>query len=559
MNWYFIKQIKELKEQEKGYKLSKKGGDVSILLIFPNRYSLSLGNLGYLSVYKYFNDQKGILCERAYIPDEFPKNTSFPLYSIETQRPAIDFDIWAFSLSFEMDYFNVIRILNLEKVPIFSKDRDENYPLIMAGGIAISSNPEPLAEVFDLIFIGEAEDFIKEFSEYLILKKEKNWDKITFLEKVSSLEGVYIPRFSTPFYGNDGKILKYESLQRLPIKKRVSKNFSSLVSFSCITSPKSVFPNMVLLEGVRGCIHQCRFCLAGYFYRPFRRKDILTNMFEITKYFSDNVRIGLILPSIDKSIPWNDLKSFIEDNEILLSLSSLRLDQIDDNILEIITHSKQKTLTIAPETGSDRLRSVINKNFSNEDIINFVGKLKDFHIKNLKLYFMIGLPTETSKDLEEIYKLVDEISSILSKTHVSISISPFVPKPHTPFQWEKMQDVDYYITAYKYLSDKFSGKRNIKIEHEDVYSSLVQGLISRGDRRISIIWNYLYNSKKIYKNFKELIEFYLFRERDKDEFFPWNVIDIGVKKEYLWREREKAYQGKITHKCFEGCKACGVC
>ncbi|MGB9857685.1 MAG: radical SAM protein [Dictyoglomaceae bacterium] len=559
MNWDFKRKIKEILDKERGYKLSKRGGDISILLIFPNKYSLSLSNLGYLIIYKLFNDQKGILCERAFIPEDFPKNCDFPLYSIETQRPGKDFDVWAFSLSFELDYFNVIKILEKEKIPLYSKDRDENYPLIVAGGIAISSNPEPLAEIFDLIFIGEGEGFIKKFSELLINKKLNGWDKNKFLEESSTIKGVYIPRFSEPFYDEDGKILGYKSFQELPIKREININFFKNPIFSPIVSPLSFFSNMALLEGVRGCVHQCRFCLAGYFYRPSRKADISLAISEINKQFAENIRIGLILPSIDKSIPWNKVKEFLKEKEILISFSSLRLDQLDEEILEIILHSQQKTLTIAPETGSDRLRRVINKNFTNADILNFIYKLKDLPINTLKLYFMYGLPTETQEDIEGIIELIKKIRNILKRVQISVSLSCFIPKPHTPFQWEKMEREDYFKKIQEYIEKKLYKIDKIEIQKEDVFLSILQGILSRGDRRLNKMWNYKISLRKLIKTLSWEREIFLHRERDEDEFFPWDIIDIGVKKEYLWREREKAYQEKVTPPCFNGCKACGIC
>ncbi|MEN2984011.1 MAG: radical SAM protein [Dictyoglomaceae bacterium] len=557
MSWNFKKRIREILEKERGYKLSKRGGDVSVLLIFPNKYSLSLSNLGYLTIYKLFNEQKGILCERAFIPDDFPENSDFPLYSLESQRLGRDFDLWAFSLSFELDYFNVIKILESQKIPLFSNDRMENYPLIIAGGIAISSNPEPLADVFDLIFIGEGENFIEKFSEKLINKKIYNWSKKRFLEEVSEINGVYIPRFSTPVYDEDNKILGYKSMQKLPIKREINLNFSRNLVFSPIISPLSFFSNMVLLEGVRGCIYQCRFCLAGYFYRPSRKLDLKSAVLEIYKNFSFDFRIGLILPSIDKSISWKEIKEIIKENELLISFSSLRLDQLDDEILDILFQSKQKTLTLAPEVGTNRLRRVINKNFTNDDILNFFNKIRSFPFNTLKLYFMCGLPTETQEDIEEMIKLVKEIKSILRKKHVTISLSFFVPKPHTPFQWEKMFKEEYFEKQSRYIIKNL--KEIVNVQTEDIHLSLLQGLLSRGDRRIFKIFGYNISLKKLTRMLDWEKDFFLFREREKYEFFPWDIIDIGVKKEYLWKEREKAYRGEVTDPCFEGCKACGIC
>lgn len=564
MSWKIKKEIIEVTKKERGYSLRKKGGDVSILLIYPNSYPVGINNLGYIGIYEILNRHKGILCERAYIPPDW-KSKNFKLFSIESLRPSSEFDVLAFSISFELDFLNVVYILKNENIPLFSEERDDYYPLIIGGGIAVSANPEPLADIFDVLLIGEGEELVQEFSNFLIQKKEQSITKRKFFELIKDLEGVYIPNFARFDY-NGVKIEKIESIQKLPIKKRVYLNFSKDPMVSPFISENGVFSNMALCELVRGCKYQCRFCLAGFFYRPYRVSSI-DYIYEKLRRFYDHIpKIGLIVPAIDPSINIIDLKNFSKESEILFSFSSLRLEDITLDILELIKESGQKTLTIAPETGSDRLRKVLNKGFSNDDIFAFIENIKEYRIKTLKLYFMIGLPTETQSDIEGICKLVSDIRKINKSMELSVSISNFIPKPHTPFQWEEMKDLHYIKEKQTFLLKKLKEIRNVKIEVEDSFWSIWQGIISRGDRRLNILWKEIYSNKEIssrilksiLKDNNGLFNSYL-RLRDEDEIFPWDIIDTGIKKSYLLRERKLAYEEKLTSPCNERCKICGVC
>ncbi len=565
MNWKIKREIIDLLKQERGYKLKKKGGDINILLIYPNSYNVGINNLGYLGIYEILNRHKGILCERAYIPFDWKKRKNFSLYSIESFRPSLEFDVWAFSISFELDFFNVVYILKKENITLFSKDRDDLYPLIIGGGIGLSANPEPLADIFDILLIGEGEELVLEFADFLILKKEKSIKKKDFFELVKSLEGVYIPSFTKIFYLGD-KIEHIESTQSLPIKRRVYYNFPNDPMVSPIVSENAVFSNIALCELVRGCKYQCRFCLAGFFYRPYRISSIKNIYEKLKNFYSELPKLGLIVPAIDHSTGIKEIERSLEDGEFLLSLSSLRLEDINSDVLDLLVKSRQKTLTIAPETGSNRLRRVLNKGFENAHILRFVEMLKNYKIKTLKLYFMLGLPTESEEDVWEIYNLVNEIRKINKSIELSISISIFVPKPHTPFQWEEMKKEEYIIEKQRWLYRKIKEIKNTKIEMEDYFWSFWQGIFSRGDRRLNILWREIYESgeissgflKRILKKNKEFFENYL-RARAKSEIFPWEVVDNRVSREYLWDERERAYKGELTGPCSKNCKICGVC
>jgi len=412
LNWKLKKEILDVLNSEKGFKLSKKGGDVKLLFIYPSTYNVSINNLGYIGLYHIFNEQQGILCERAYIPIDWKKRKDFRVYSIEGFRELRDFDVLLFSVSFELDFFNIIYILNLEKIPLYSYERDDSYPLIIGGGIALSSNPEAISEIFDLILIGEGEDMVSELSEALILKKKNGWTKERFLNTVKDYEGFYIPKF-IKFTYNGKKIEKIWGDQKLPVRRRIYSNFSNNPMVSPITSNKGVFSDMALCELVRGCKYQCRFCLAGYFYRPYRVSS-LERIYEKVNWFykEDIPKLGFIVPAIDPSLSLINVKDYVVRGEILISFSSLRLEDITEDILDLIKSTNQKTITIAPEAGTDRLRKVLNKKFTNDDILNFSGKIKDYGIKTLKLYFMIGLPTETWEDIEGILDLIMNIRRI---------------------------------------------------------------------------------------------------------------------------------------------------
>lgn len=564
MIWELKKEIIDITKKERGYKLKKKGGDLNILLIYPNEYSVGINNLGYIGIYEILNRHKGILCERAYIPSDW-KRRKFNIYSMETFRPLSEFDVLAFSISFELDFFNVVYILKNENIPLFSEERDDSYPLIIGGGIALSANPEPLADIFDILLIGEGEELVLEISDLLIEKKEKLINKKRFFEIIKDIEGVYIPSF-TEFKYKGEKIERIESKQKIPIKKRIYFNFSADPMVAPLVSENAVFSNMALCELARGCKYQCRFCLAGFFYRPYRFSSMDHIYEKLSKFYEDIPKVGLIVPTIDPSINIKDLAKFSRDGEILFSFSSLRLEDITSEILELFVRFRQKTLTIAPETGSDRLRKVLNKSFTNNDLLSFVEDIKRFEIKTLKLYFMIGLPTEDQNDIESIFNLVKEIRRVNRELELSISISNFIPKPHTPFQWEEMKDLYYIKERQNWLLRKLKEIKRLKIETEDYFWSFWQGILSRGDRRLNILWKEIYKNKEIStkilkRALKENYEFFnnYLRSRDKDEIFPWSIIDTGVKRGYLWRERELAYEGKLTKPCNKECKVCGVC
>jgi len=567
LNWKLKKEIIEKLEKEKGYKVTKRGGDVNLLFIYPNEYSTSVNNLGYTGLYKLLNDQEGILCERAYIPSDWKRRENFKVYSMETFRSAKDFDVWLFSVSFELDFFNVIQILSMEKIPILSKERDDSFPIIIGGGIALSSNPEPISEVFDLVFIGEGEDFIEEMSLMLLTKRENNWDKKRFLIEAQNIEGVYVPSFLSAVYNKDGGIEKYMGSQKIPIKRRIYLNFPEDPMVSPIVTDEAAFSDMALCELVRGCKYQCRFCLAGYFYRPYRASSIDKVYKKVKELYEEQIpKLGFIVPTIDQSIKFKGIGSYLKSEEIIISFSSLRLEDITSDILDIIGLTNQKTVTIAPETGSDRLRRVLNKKFTNEDILNFVEILKDYPVNTIKLYFMLGLPTEEEEDIQKIVELITNIRKINKNIEISTSFSTFIPKVHTPFQWEKLAEKEYILETQKFLKKNLKEISKLKIEMKDYYWSLWQGILSRGDRRIGSLWNYIYKDglkKNVLQKFLEedswAKEVYLYKEKGSTEYLPWDIIDTGVKKEYLWKEREKAYRGEITLPCTQNCKMCGVC
>ncbi|ACI20000.1 radical SAM protein [Dictyoglomus thermophilum] len=550
MNWNIKKEIISLREKEKGFKLTKKGGDISILLIYPNKYSVSLNNLGYIGIYEIFNRCKGVICERAYIPEDWKKRKDFRVYSIESFKSPSEFDVLAFSVSFELDFLNVIYILKNENIPLFSYERDDSYPLIVGGGIALSANPESLADVFDILFIGEGEELVREFSDFLILKKEKGLTKREFFELLKDIEGIYIPSID----------------QKLPIKRRIYLNFENDPMVSPIISENAVFSNMALCELVRGCRYQCRFCLAGYFYRPYRSSSMEIINKKLRNFYDFMPRIGIIVPAVDPSLNLKDFVNNSDNEELVFSFSSLRLEDINQDLLDLIKRSGQKTVTIAPEAGTDRLRRVLNKGFTNEDILNFVDKLKGYGVQTLKLYFMLGLPTESGEDIEGIYSLIKEIRSLNPKLEITASFSTFIPKPHTPFQWESMKDKDYIVEKQRFLLKKLREIKKVKIEMEDYFWSFWQGVFSRGDRNLNTLWREVYENKeisvkilnKILRNNKDLLLGYL-KEKGRSDKLSWDVIDTGVKRDYLWRERERAYEGKLTMACSKNCKVCGVC
>ncbi len=556
MNRKLIQKSDYLLSKEKGTIFKDPGGKISICLVYPNVYHVAMSNLGYQGIYGLLNKRQDIVCERAFLPDDRDilehMRTETPVFSIESKRAIDRFDIIAFSVSFENDYPNILRILDISKIPLYSSERNAYHPLITAGGVCLTFNPEPLSPLFDIVFIGEAEESLNEFLDiYIPLKEDKN--RLNLKKKAMDIEGVYIPEFYDIEYGDDGTISERIARHGAPerIKRRYVKDFSSSVTTAIVT-PEAEFSDMYLIEAMRGCPWSCRFCLVGHIYSPPRRKDMETIIADIQRAkelsLSRNIekdggksttaqaapRIGLIGPSLTDYPHISDILCM---EGVEFSITSLRASSKSAELTDLLRG--YKSISIAPEAGTERLRRVINKKITEEDILLTSKHILDNGVENLRLYFMIGLPTETDQDIAGIVQLVKGVRELSDKGKVILSISAFVPKPFTPFQWHKMERPGVVKERLKFIKNGLKDVKNAKVFHDVPKYAYMQGLFSCGDRRIVKALEAMINKDDYTKACSDSgidIDFYIFRNRDLNETLAWDFIDSGYSKEKLWKE-----------------------
>lgn len=583
MSWQLYEKARGLLSEEIGTIKKAFGGKISIALCYPNTYQIGMSNLGFQKIYYLLNQYNDVLSERVFLPspeDELHfKKENIPLFSLESQTPVHNFDILAFSVTFESDYINILKILNLSHIPIRSKDRNERHPFLLMGGICATFNPEPLSDFIDMFFIGEGDEAIDEFVNalregYEFSGRKADGDSLNdFYLRLSAIDGIYIPSAYDVTYKSSGVIENVSYKDRFPqkVKRRWARDLNKAPTSSKIITSNTVFGDMFLIEVERGCGKHCRFCLAGYSYRPVRNYSAEVILKEVSEGLRYKKKIGLIGSAICDSPYIDEISDGISKVGGTISVSSLRLDRLSKKLIDLLSASGHRTATIAPEAGSERLRKVINKEMSDDEILDAVQFMASAGLTNFKLYFLIGLPTETDDDIDGIINLTKRIKhSILkiakSKGHlgnITLSVNPFIPKPFTPYQWERMEDTKSLNSKIKKIKSGLKGVSNINIIHELPKWAFVQALLSRGDRRIGEL---LYKCYELngdwFKTFRETNinpEFYVYRERDFDEILPWDHIDSGIRKEYLIKEAKKSREEKITPPCpDEGeCRRCG--
>lgn len=529
------KKISKIKN-EIGYKFH--GSGKKFALIYPNFYHVGMSNLGIHIIYELLNSRADISCERFFLPE----NEKIPLLSLETQTPLNKFKIIGFAISFEQDYFNVVKILNLSKIKVRSDERTKFDPIIIAGGPCATFNPEPLAKIFDAFVIGEGEVILPNLID--TINNFENLPREKLLEKISEVPGVYV-----------------STLQK-KVSRQWLKNLDDFPAHSTIITNDTEF-NMYLIEIARGCGRHCRFCMAGYAFRKPRNRGLEILKSEVEDAIKFQKKIGLMGAAISDYPQINELCKFILEKNLQMSVASFRADSVTFELVDALAKSGLKTLTIAPEVGSQKMCKIINKGITEENVFSTVELGLKAGIKNFKLYFMIGLPFENFSDVEEIANLTIRLKNFaVGANKITLSVNPFIPKPFTPFQWAKMADKKYLQNALKILREKLKTFRGIEIISESIKSAEVQGILSRGDRKISEIVAKSDTSKKFLQLLKENNideDFYLRRERNFDEIFAWDFLDLGFKKQYLIEEFKKAAEKKFTPPCFENCKRCGVC
>jgi len=570
MSWAIKQKCKEILSREDGYVKKLWGNSLNICLAYPNRYRTGMDSLGFQTVYSLLNQHPSVLCERVFLPDPgdegFFAPGSLSLFSLESQRPLRDFDIIAFSISFENDYPNILKILDMARINLLSHERNESDPIIIGGGICVTMNPEPLADFFDLFLIGEAEEILPEFlSNLLRTRKAKDAKKDNLLRLQKNVPGVYVPSLYNVSYRADGPIEKMVPIDAsLPrnIKKQWARDIQTFSTETVISSPDTDFGTMFLTEVSRGCSRSCRFCAAGYLYRPsrFRKRENLEK--SIRRGLETGGKIGLLGTAVSDHPELIDICRYILSRQGKIGAGSFRLDQLTSPLLELLKEGGIETLALAPEAGSQRLRDLIRKGIQDGDISRGAINLLENGFLHVRLYFMIGLPTETAEDIEAIIELIKRLSQLSLPTtgprekrfkRITVSINQFIPKAGTPFQWYPLENIQTIKKKTREITGAFRGQGNIKILADPPKRNYLQSLLATGDRRVGKILLALHFQRGAWsKALKEAPlqpDFFVYRTRDTTEILPWDFIDTGVPKTLLIREFQAAQEFSTEKNC----------
>ena len=517
------------------------GGRIPIALIYPNTYYVGMSNLGFQTIYGLLNSYDSIVCERVFW-DEGSKK------SLESQRPLSDFAVLAFSISYELDYFNVVQILKSSGIPLFAADRNKSHPLVIAGGPCMIANPEPMAPFFDCLAIGEGEAILPPMLE--VLAEGIGGRREELLRALASVPGVYVPGLY------NGK----------PISRQWVRDIDAFATTSVILTPETEFGDIYLMEIARGCPWGCRFCLAGFSFRPFRHRslDSLLGQAEIGLRFGR--KIGLLGAAVSDHPEIDELVAKLRQRGAEISVSSLRTRPLSRVVLRGLVEGGAQTISLAPEAGSERLRRIINKGVADRDVVEAIDKVVGHGLRQLKLYFMVGLPTESDDDVDEIVKVALAAKRRADRTgsQITLTISPFVPKAGTPFQWLPMANAEILSRRLALLKNSLRPK-GIDIKSESVAWMVIQGILARGDARLAQALAKM--ERKSLSSWRRALEecsldadFYVNRQIPPTERLPWSNLDSGVDASYLERELQKAFRGEETAPCPPvGCQECGVC
>lgn len=547
MTWDDIARNRRRLRRERGTIFKDWGGRLPIALIYPNTYYLGMSSLGFQTVYGLLNSYDRVVCERAFCGDKAGPGS--PTLSLESQRPLTDFAVLAFSVSYELNYFNIVGLLKRNGIPLFAEERDERHPLLIAGGPCITANPEPLAPFFDALAIGEGEVVLPGMLSTLI--DEIGSGRQELVEALSLLPGVY-----TPAMKDAG-----------PVQRQWVHNLDDFATTSVILTPDTDLASMYLIEIVRGCGRGCRFCLAGFAFRPFRYRS-LGKLSEQARPGLGG-RVGLVGAAIADHPQMDELVAFLRKADTRISVSSLRADAVSEAVINALAESGTRTVVLAPEAGPEQLRCTINKAISEESLMRAAEMVAKHSIPILKLYYMVGLPTETEGDVRELIRLTlvlkERMEQHGARTRITVNVSPFVPKAGTPFQWLPMassEDLEHRL----YLVRVALQPKGVKVIGEGAAWSLVQGVLSRGDVRLAKVLAQTSGALSL-SAWREALEeegieaaTYLYREKPFEGPLPWSTIESGLERSYLQRELERAMGGVESPPCPPAhCHLCGVC
>ena len=566
---------------------------VRVAFCFPDTYEIGMSNVGMRILYGVMNEMEGVWCERVFAPwgdmEDAMRQHNLPLWALESQSPVKDFDMIAFTIGYEMAYSNILNMLNLAGIPLHSRDRHELKNIVFAGGVC-AFNPEPLADFIDFFSLGEGEDITVEIISLYDKAKAEGWSKDTFLKEVAKIPGVYVPSFYRHEYNDDGTLSAIIPLEGAPetVTKRIVEDLDSAYWPTKMIVPSTeIVHDRANLEVFRGCIRGCRFCQAGFSCRPVRKKSpevLYRQAVEILEHSGNNeITLSSLSTSDYRGLRelTDELIPYCADHKINLSVPSLRADNFSRELMEKLQTVRKSGLTFAPEAGTQRLRDVINKNLSEEEILSTCANAFSGGWNNVKLYFMLGLPTETDEDVLGIAELVYKVIQTWKEhavnkkrgLRVHVATAYFVPKPHTPFQWEKQITPEEYLRRCRLLKSHFYSK-SIEYNYHGPDLSRLEAVFARGDRRLGAVieeavkngakldgWDEYFNYSKWFDALAACgidADFYTVRGYGEDEVLPWDTIDVGVKKKFLLRERRRAYEETVTPDCRNGCAGCGA-
>ncbi len=591
--WLTTERARLRLAKEKRLFSASSAGEIPICLVYANRYPVGMSNLGFQAAYKILAQDPRCRCERAFLPDPDEalvlRRTATALASLENQRPLPDFELLAFSLSFETDYLHILDILAAAHIPLLAREREEHHPLVIAGGPATFLNPEPVADFIDLFLIGEGEEMIPEFVERYAQVRTSRLSRKDKLSMLSDIEGAYLPALFIPHYDAQGRIAQvdYRGTGTPGVRRRLIKNLDVYPTTSQILTPETVFGDMYLVEASRGCEWGCRFCAAGFMYRPVRYRSTESLKQSVAEGLQERSTIGLIGAEMASQPGIAAVCEFIGQAGGRASPSSLKADVITQDLARALGAQHNRSVTIAPEAGSERMRRIINKNLTEPEILRAAEWLVGSGVQSLKLYFMVGLPTETLADVEGIVDLTAKIHNKFCGTKakvggVTLSVNAFSPKPWTPLQWEPMEEIPSLREKLAGLRKQLARLPRVTVDTESPREAYYQTLLSRGDRRTSRIlldthknggdwWSVIQRLRRAAKtrtapNSQQPTanafnpDFFVHRRYGSEEILPWDFIDHSVSKQYLWVEWRKALLERQTPPCdVTTCHSCEAC
>ncbi len=556
MSWSLKKKAQILLADEQGTVIKDWGGKISVALVYPNTYAVGMSNLGFQTIYRHLNAMPDVVCERVFMPEpadlDEMRRVQMPPFSLESLRPLTDFHLVGFSVTYEGDYINVLRLLAMAGIPLRAAARRSHDPLVLMGGVCAFSNPEPVAPFMDFVVVGEGEELVVE----LIAAYRTGYeDRAGFLVSLAGLDGVYVPERHEVAYAADGTVADVVARDGAPavVTKRRLRNVNAFETVAAVKTSHAEYGHMALLEVGKGCGRGCRFCLEGQVYRPVRHRSVDALRETVERMAaSGERRIGLVGACVS-DYPWlSDLLKVVEDNGMELSISSLRADSLSEGLVAALARGGHRTLTMAPEAGTERLRRSIRKSISDDQLMTACNLVRAHGIPNLKTYFMIGQPTETIEDVEAIPDLAGRMLErlrVLDPTgrpfgRLTLSVSSFVPKPWTPFQWAPFDGAESLQSKLEIIKRGVRRFSNVRVLHENPREAALQSLLARGDRRVGdfleLAASYDGDWRRALREWEGDAAFYTTRRRSTEERLPWDHFDVGVKKAGLLREWERA-------------------